>query len=111
MSLEPEPVYGEISQFENGLTPAGLAPASSCSFFERKVLHFPASCVASAFPATAFPAKAKSAYHDARPLPFPTSIIDLASVIGDYFGDYCVRDHKDYLQGLPGSRYDVVNKV
>ena len=54
---------------------------------------------------------AKSAYHDARPLPFPTSITNLASVIGDYFEDYCVHDHKDYLQGgLPGSRY-VVNKV
>ena len=54
---------------------------------------------------------AKSAYHDAHPLPFLTSITDLVSVIADYHGDYCVRDHKDYLQGgLPGSRY-VVNKV
>ena len=55
MSLDPEPVYGEISQFENGLT-----PASSCSFFERKVLRFPASCAASAFPATAFPLQRRS---------------------------------------------------
>ena len=49
---------------------------------------------------------AKSADDDTRPLPFLTSITDLASVIGDYFEDYCVCDHKDYLQGgLPGSRY------
>ena len=54
---------------------------------------------------------AKSDDDDARPLSFLTSITDLASVIGDYFEDYCVRDHKDYLkEGLPGSRY-VVNKV
>ena len=68
------PVYGEISQFENGLTPAGLAPASSCSFFERKVLCFPASCTASTFSCNCFSAMAKSAYHDARPLPFLTSM-------------------------------------
>ena len=48
------PKYCEICQFENGLTPAGLAPTSSCSFFERKILHFPVSCAASTFPATAF---------------------------------------------------------
>ena len=109
MSLEPEPVYGEISQFENGLTPAGLAPASSCSFSRERYCVF----LLLALPAPScncFSAMAKSAYHDARPPPFLTSITDLASVIGDYFGDYCVRDHKDYLQGgLLGSRY-VVNK-
>ena len=49
---------------------------------------------------------AKSADDDTCPLPFLTPITDLASVIGDNFEDYCVSDHKDYLQGgLPGSRY------
>ena len=54
---------------------------------------------------------AKSAADDARPLPFLTPITDLASVIGDYFENYSVRDHKDYdhkdylQRGLPGSRY------
>ena len=51
-------------------------------------------------------AMAKSADNDARPLTFLTSITDLASVIGDYFKECCMYDHKDYLKGgLPGSRY------
>ena len=54
---------------------------------------------------------AKSADDDTHPLPFPTSLTDLASVIGDYFEDCFACDHRDYLQGgLPGSRY-VMNEV
>ena len=110
MSLDMELLYGEILQFKNGLTPAGLAPTSCCSFFEKGTtflcfLH----CQRLSY--NYFSAMAKSADDDVHLLPFPTSITDLASVIGDYFEDCCTRDHKDYLQGgLPGSRY-VVNEV
>ena len=83
------PVYGEISHFENGLTPAGLALREKGTAFSCFLRCQRLSC-------NCFSAMAKSAYHDARPLPFSTSITDLASVNGDYFEDYCVRDHKDY---------------
>ena len=70
-------------------------------------MRLPATFTASAF----LSAMAKSADDHAPPLPFSTSVADLANVIGDYFEDCCARDHKDYLQeGLPGSRY-VVNKL
>ena len=81
------------------LRPRVWRPASSCSFFERKVLRYHASFRCQRLFCNCFSAMAKSAYHDARWLPFLTSITDLASVVGDYFEDYCVCDHRGGLTG------------
>ena len=92
VSSYPEPIYREISQCENGLTPAGLAATSSSTFFGEIATVFLVRVLQAPFLGTPS-AMAKSADDIARQL--NASDPDnsaLADAIVDYFEDCSLCD-------------------